>query len=121
MKETIQINDTVIIYQAGMPVCIARVVNITPDHKPNWYNISFIRSFGDAISPIIIPWSWKLDSNQIAGEAFTIGGVSFQIGIYSRTVIEEPKKESMMDKAKREMKEVDDTLDELVNNPDSLF
>ena len=64
-----QIKDIVLIYMDDSPVSFARIEDIVPDHKKDWYQISLLM--------LQIPLqmvTWILKADYINGEVFTMGG-----------------------------------------------
>lgn len=63
------INDVVLIHLEDSPVAFARVEDINPDHKKDWYQIKLLM--------LQIPLqtvTWILKDEYINGEEFTMGG-----------------------------------------------
>ena len=61
--------DLVLIYFEEKPLSFARIEDILPDHKPNWYHVKLLL--------LQIPLqvvTWILRDAYINGEEFTMGG-----------------------------------------------
>jgi hypothetical protein len=61
--------DLVLIYFEDKPLSFARIEDILPDHKPNWYHVKLLL--------LQIPLqvvTWILRDAYINGEEFTMGG-----------------------------------------------
>ena len=63
------INDLVLIYFENQPLSFARVEEILPDHKKDWYHISLLLL---QIPPQTV--TWILKNNYINGDEFTMDG-----------------------------------------------
>ncbi len=69
-------NDLVIIYSEGSPVSFARVEDIKPDSKKDWYHIKLLM--------LQIPLqnvTWILKNDYINGEEFSMGGKKLRIDL----------------------------------------
>lgn len=69
-----EINDIVIIYLENAPVSFARIEDIVPDHKKDWYQIRLLM--------LQIPLqavTWILKADYINGEVFSMNGKSMRL------------------------------------------
>ena len=69
-------NDLVLIYSEGSPVSFARVEDIKPDSKKDWYHIKLLM--------LQIPLqnvTWILKNDYINGEEFSMGGKKLRIDL----------------------------------------
>ncbi|MGD9824568.1 hypothetical protein [Desulfobacter sp.] len=64
-----EINDIVVIYLEDAPVSFARIEDIVPDHKKNWYQIRLLML---QIPLQVVTWILKAD--YINGEVFSMNG-----------------------------------------------
>ena len=64
-----QENDLVLIHMEDTPIIFARIENIEPDIKPDWYHVKLLML---QIPPA--PVTWILRSAYIDGAEFTMGG-----------------------------------------------
>ncbi len=68
------LNDVVLIYLEDSPVSFARVEDISPDHKKDWYQIKLLM--------LQIPLqvvTWILKDDYINGAEFTMGGKKMRL------------------------------------------
>ena len=82
-------NDIVLIYLEEEPLVFARVENILPDSKPDWYHITLLM--------LQIPMqltTWVLKDIYINGDTFTMNGKRMRL----ETVVapEPPRKEEAL-------------------------
>ena len=68
------VGDVVIIYVEEQPLSFARIEQIEPDHKPDWYHVRFL-----LLQIPLQEVTWILKDIYIAGEAFTMGGKQMRI------------------------------------------
>src|SRR3954465_2085415 len=69
-----QNNDLIAIYVRGQLGLYGRVENIEPDVKPDWWIVR--------VMALTIPatyFNWILDSAQIEGEPYSMGGIPMQL------------------------------------------
>jgi len=69
-----EIKDIVLIYMEDAPVSFARVEDILPDHKKDWYQIRLLM--------LQIPLqvvTWILKAEYINGEVFSMNGKSMRL------------------------------------------
>jgi hypothetical protein len=67
-------NDIVLIYMEEKPLCFARIEEILPDSKPDWYHVSLLL--------LQIPLqvvTWILRDVYVNGETFTMGGKAMRL------------------------------------------
>lgn len=79
--------DVVLIYHEKTPAVFARVENIRPDMKKDWYHITLLL--------LTIPTqtvTWILKDVYIEGEEFTMGGQPMRLEAVKKTVLTEAKK-----------------------------
>ena len=66
--------DIVLIYYQDQPAVYARVEDISPDHKKDWYHVRLL--------VLTVPSqtvTWILREEYILGETFTMGGQSVRL------------------------------------------
>ncbi|NQT10355.1 MAG: hypothetical protein HQ573_04200 [Desulfobacteraceae bacterium] len=61
--------DIVLIYSEGTPLTFARIEEILPDIKPNWYHVKLL-----ILQIPLHPVTWILRDSYINGEEFTMDG-----------------------------------------------
>ncbi len=61
--------DIVLIYSEGAPLTFARIEEILPDIKPNWYHVKLL-----ILQIPLQPVTWILRDSYINGEEFTMDG-----------------------------------------------
>ena len=61
--------DIVLIYSGGTPLTFARIEEISPDIKPNWYHVKLL-----ILQMPLQPVTWILRDSYINGEEFTMDG-----------------------------------------------
>ena len=82
--------DVVLIYHEDNPTVFARVEDIRPDMKKDWYHITLLL--------LTIPTqtvTWILKDVYIEGEEFTMGEKPMKLEPVKRVVLEEVKKQPM--------------------------
>jgi hypothetical protein len=67
-------NDIVLIYLEDNPSTFARIESIKPDHKPNWYHVTFL-----ILQVPVQVVTWILRDVYIDGETFTMGGKEMRL------------------------------------------
>ncbi len=67
-------NDIVLIYMEDKPLVFARVEEILPDHKPDWYHVKLL--FLQLPLQVV---TWILKDVYINGEPYTMGGKSMRL------------------------------------------
>ncbi len=67
-------NDIVLIYLEEKPLAFARIEEILPDHKPDWYHVKFLL-FQLPLQVV----TWILRDVYINGEPYTMGGKSMRL------------------------------------------
>ena len=65
----VQPGDLVLVYMEGNPAFFARVEIITPDFKPEWYQVKLL-----VLQIPLVVATWILRSAYIDGDEFTMGG-----------------------------------------------
>lgn len=63
------INDIVLVHFEGQPIFFARIEDINPDHKRDWYQVKLLIL---QVPPKTV--TWILREGYINGEEFTMGG-----------------------------------------------
>jgi hypothetical protein len=63
------INDLVLVHVDNRPGFFARIDDISPDVKPGWWCVRLL-----VLTFPLQVYTWILDSSQIDGEPFTMGG-----------------------------------------------
>ena len=92
MKENIPTeNDLILIYYEDNPLSFARIENILPDSKPDWYHVKLLLL---QIPPQLV--TWILRDVYIDGNEFTMNGKRMRI---EKVVIpDEPESPELIDK-----------------------
>jgi hypothetical protein len=88
--------DVLLIYHENNPTVFARVEDISPDIKKNWYHITLLL--------LTLPTqmvTWILKDIYIEGEEFTMGGKPMRLEPVKRVMLEEVKKQPMEDDAQK--------------------
>ena len=67
-------NDIVLIYMEEQPLVFARVENILPDSKPDWYHITLL-----LLQIPLQVTTWILKDIYINGESFTMNGKKMRL------------------------------------------
>ena len=65
----VQPGDLVLVYMEGNPAFFARVEDISPDFKPDWYQVKLL-----VLQIPLMVITWILRSAYIDGDEFTMGG-----------------------------------------------
>ena len=84
--------DVVLIYHEDNPTVFARVEDIRPDMKKDWYHITLLL--------LTIPTqtvTWILKDVYIEGEEFTMGGKPMKLEPVKRIVLKEVRKQPLED------------------------
>ncbi|MBP8645897.1 MAG: hypothetical protein KBH99_07245 [Syntrophobacteraceae bacterium] len=61
--------DVVLVYMEGKPAFFARIEAVTPDSKPDWYQVKML-----VLQVPLVVITWILRHAYINGEEFTMGG-----------------------------------------------
>ncbi|OQY46615.1 MAG: hypothetical protein B6240_07030 [Desulfobacteraceae bacterium 4572_87] len=80
--------DVILIYHENSPTVFARVEDISPDIKKDWYHITLLL--------LTLPTqqvTWILKDAYIGGEEFTMGGKPMRLEAVKRVMLEEVKKQ----------------------------
>ncbi len=80
--------DVVLIYHENNPTVFARVEDIRPDMKKDWYHITLLL--------LTVPTqtvTWILRDAYIEGEEFTMGGQPMRLEKVKKSVLTEVKKD----------------------------
>lgn len=78
------INDIVLVYFEEEPLFFARIEDINPDHKKDWYQVTLL-----VLQVPVQTVTWILRDVYIDGAAFTMGGK--QVRLEAVTAPETPK------------------------------
>ena len=88
-------NDIVLIYLEATPLLFARIENIAPDNKPDWYHVKLL-----LLQIPIQSVTWILKNDYINGETFTMDGKEMRL---ERIVCpEDPPSETDVTQSRRE-------------------
>lgn len=68
------INDLVLVHVDSRPGFFARVEDISPDVKPGWWQVRLL-----VLTVPLQVYTWILDSSQIDGAHFTMGGTPMML------------------------------------------
>jgi len=68
------INDLVLVHIDDKPGFYARIEDITPDHKAGWWQVKLL-----ALSFPLQIFTWILDTDQIEGAPYTMGGTPVRL------------------------------------------
>ena len=68
------INDLVLVHIENKPSFFARIETIEPDVKPGWWQVTFLV----LMLPLQVN-TWILDSSQVEGASFTMGGTPVRL------------------------------------------
>ena len=88
--------NVVLIYHEDNPTVFARVEDIRPNMKKDWYHITLLL--------LTIPTqtvTWILKDAYIEGETFTMGGKSMRLEAVKKVVLEEVKKQPVEDDGRK--------------------
>lgn len=69
-----EIEDIVLIYMEDTPVSFARIEDIVPDHKKDWYQIRLLM-----LQVPLQVVTWILKADYINGEGFSMNGKSMRM------------------------------------------
>lgn len=85
-------NDIVLIYFEDRPLAFARVENILPDSKPDWYHVELLM-----LQVPLQVVTWILRTAYINGEAFTMNGKKMRLEL-----VQKPQDETASDEETEE-------------------
>jgi hypothetical protein len=68
------INELVLVHIDHKPGFYARIEDITPDVKPGWWQVKLL-----ALSFPLQVFTWILDTSQVDGAPFTMGGTPVRL------------------------------------------
>jgi hypothetical protein len=68
-KQMVQPGDLVLVYMEGKPAFFARIEDISPDLKPEWYQVKLL-----VLQIPLLVITWILRRTYIDGDEFTMGG-----------------------------------------------
>jgi len=86
--------DIVLVYFEEKPLFFARIEDITPDNKADWYHVKLL-----VLQVPLQVITWILRDVYISGEAFTMGGKKIRM---ERVVCPEDKQTPAVSEKKRE-------------------
>ncbi|MBN1465485.1 hypothetical protein JXA02_06975 [candidate division KSB1 bacterium] len=69
-----RVGEVILVYIENEPVFFARVEKIEPDHKKNWWQMSFL-----ILTVPLKSMTWILDDEQMRGQPFTMNSIPMQI------------------------------------------
>jgi len=69
-----QVGDLVLVYMEGSPAFFARIEDIAPDIKPEWFQLKML-----VLQVPLLVITWILREAYINGEEFTMGGRPMRI------------------------------------------
>jgi hypothetical protein len=81
--------DLVLIYFEDKPLSFARIEDILPDHKPNWYHVKLL-----LLQIPLQTVTWILRDAYINGEEFTMGGKRMRLEMVVSPEGTQPPEES---------------------------
>ena len=90
------INDVVLIHVDNKPGFYARIEEINPDVKPNWWQVRLL-----VFTFPLQVFTWILDEFQIEGSAFTMGGTPIRLEPVVSPLEEERLKQEQQEKERR--------------------
>lgn len=67
-------NDIVLIYMETAPLAFARIENIEPDSKPDWYHVKLL-----LLQVPLQSVTWILKNDYINGKTFTMNGKAMRL------------------------------------------
>ncbi len=70
-------NDIVLIHMEDTPITFARIENITPDGKPDWYHVKLLL----LQVPQLQIATWVLKNDYINGDTFTMNGKKIRLDL----------------------------------------
>jgi hypothetical protein len=82
-------NDVVLVYFEDKPLFFARIENISPDVKPDWYHVKLL-----VLQVPLQVVTWILKDVYINGETFTMGGKRVRMEKVVSPVESEKKEDS---------------------------
>ena len=88
--------DVLLIYHENNPTVFARVEDVSPDIKKDWYHITLLL--------LTLPTqmvTWILKDAYIEGEEFTMGGQPMRLEAVKKVMLEEVKKQPIKDDAQK--------------------
>ncbi len=99
------INDVVLIYMENKPLTFARIEDIEPDHKRDWYHVKFL-----FLQLPIRTGIWILKDIYINGEEFTMGGKKMEIKLVEKSseILKEKKKKPVASEKKTKIISMDE-------------
>ena len=90
------INDVVLIHVDNKPGFYARIEEINPDVKPNWWQVRLL-----VFTFPLQVFTWILDEFQIEGAAFTMGGTPIRLEPVVSPLEEERQKQEQQENERR--------------------
>lgn len=86
------INDLVLVHIESKPAFFARINDINPDVKKNWYQVELL-VLGLPLQSIV----WILEEGHLQGEEFTMGGTPVRLECIPPKVTPSPPSENESD------------------------
>lgn len=112
-NKTIMETDIVKIINDGEMTGFYHVKDISPDHKPGWWLVTF-----ELVNAATVVFTWLVDNDHLAGEPFTADNnitntnILVSIELHSRVIHEQPKK--VIDMTRAELnKHIDQAIESL--------
>ena len=102
------INDIVLVHFEGQPIFFARIEDINPDHKKDWYQVKLL-----ILQVPLKTVTWILREGYINGEEFTMGGNRMRLEKVEAPAEDEPDGETTPSEAPK------DPEDSPRNSPES--
>ncbi len=93
------INDIVLVYLEEKPLFFARIEDISPDHKKDWYHVTLL-----VLQVPVQTVTWILRDAYIDGEGFTMGGNPMRIEKVEAPVEDWPIDEGLTENLKEKSK-----------------
>jgi len=91
------INELVLVHIDHKPSFYARIEDISPDGKPGWWQVKLL-----ALSFPLQVFTWILDTSQVDGAPFTMGGTPVRLEkVVSPVVSPAPPQEAPENKEKK--------------------
>lgn len=85
-------NDLVLVHVENKPGFYARIEEITPDVKPNWWQVRLL-----VLTFPLQMFTWILDDQQLEGADFTMGGTPLRLEPVVSPVEEERRQKELQE------------------------
>ncbi len=89
------LNDIVLVHFEGQPIFFARIEDINPDHKQDWYQVTLL-----ILQVPLKTITWILREGYINGEEFTMGGKRMRLEKVEAPAEDEPADDATPSKAR---------------------